>query len=429
MSEPRQVTGSPSASAPGRAAQVTFEVHSRGAAPPTWEAIVRRVMHENPHNPCDGPMLDETAAAILESDCLRLTFLTRADHADEFFEIDEEMLESAAGGLEAREREILADRNLIIVAHYQGPWDRRLSYYQVMVHVVDALADLADGVIFDISRETIWGGAAWRREVMEAGEFEIDAHLRIEAVAEPDGSTWVHSHGMPVFGCPDLEVRGVPAEQTELASWTISTLAQRMALGLEAREHEGFAFGSRSSLWFARGENVDSHFSGPVMRLVDREGASDLRAFLGACDQVDNTVDDIAHDDRVEAAHQSALAALPRLRQRFLARADHPECDYLVKLGFPAGDGRSEWMWVQLHTWHADGLTGCLQNHPTLVKDLHYGDVVHFAEKDVFDWIVYDGRGGEEGNFLRELIAQARQQSPAGGGGPGERRDARSRSP
>lgn len=58
-----------------------------------------------------------------------------------------------------------------------------------------------------------------------------------------------------------------------------------------------------------------------------------------------------------------------------------------VKVGFQKEeDGATEWMWVQVDTFHDNGtITGTLDNNPTLVDSLTHGDTVTVGEDDVVD--------------------------------------------
>jgi uncharacterized protein YegJ (DUF2314 family) len=89
-----------------------------------------------------------------------------------------------------------------------------------------------------------------------------------------------------------------------------------------------------------------------------------------------------------------------------------------VQAAFKAPDGESEWMWVEITSWHGDKIKGLLRNEPYKITTLHGGQVVQVHEADVFDYIHRRADGIEDGNETGKII----EKSSAAGKGKSSQR-------
>jgi len=104
-------------------------------------------------------------------------------------------------------------------------------------------------------------------------------------------------------------------------------------------------------------------------------------------------------------AHRQAKLNLPAFKNSFHKKGQSDELIHAVKVGFPANDGKYEWMWVSLFGWRGNALVGKLENSPVLRKDLRKGCRVQISEGQIFDWVITHEGKAVQGPYTEKIQA------------------------
>jgi uncharacterized protein YegJ (DUF2314 family) len=93
-----------------------------------------------------------------------------------------------------------------------------------------------------------------------------------------------------------------------------------------------------------------------------------------------------------EPAMRRAFEKAKATLEDFLQKAKSPPTGtvgYSVKVG--VRDGRNvEYFWVGEFVQNASGFTGTINNHPRLVKNVHFGQRYTFRREHIVDWTYID---------------------------------------
>jgi uncharacterized protein YegJ (DUF2314 family) len=112
----------------------------------------------------------------------------------------------------------------------------------------------------------------------------------------------------------------------------------------------------------------------------------------------------VTHTDAILAASKRARTKLQALRPAF-EKGLPPGSRLLVKGPFARDDEGSEYMWVEVMQWPANGkIEGILQNDPFYIRKLKAGAKVRVNFAEVFDYILYHADGTQEGNETGKLM-------------------------
>jgi hypothetical protein len=118
--------------------------------------------------------------------------------------------------------------------------------------------------VLSLQSVALFGPDRWRNEIFAGGP---DVARRLVAVLYsedetnvhgPDGSLWVHTRGLRLFGRPDLSIRAVPADQLDRANRFCQALVERLARGLRIPDDATMDLGAGlGSVTFARRGHLD----------------------------------------------------------------------------------------------------------------------------------------------------------------------------
>jgi uncharacterized protein YegJ (DUF2314 family) len=116
---------------------------------------------------------------------------------------------------------------------------------------------------------------------------------------------------------------------------------------------------------------------------------------------------DPANDPRFKAAEAEAMRRWPEFASAFTNR--QPGDNFAAKAKFVEGN-MTEWMWVEVATITASGITGKLANDPVHVKNVKDGDAVSKPLSEIDDWII--SRKGEivAGGFTTKVFEQIEKE-------------------
>lgn len=139
------------------------------------------------------------------------------------------------------------DTCLVITGSVADP--PTLAYLRNCIGIATAALDAGGVAVLSLQSFGLFTPEQWRRDVFSPTGIgpEVAAQLSVILYSEeegredeerpaPVGSIWVHTRGMRVFGRPDLSIRGVPADQLDLAAKVVNVLVTNQAKGLRIED-------------------------------------------------------------------------------------------------------------------------------------------------------------------------------------------------
>lgn len=342
-----------------------------------------------------------------------------------------EMLQKFGRGLTAAQVKALRGARQALILRFAHPVG--MAAYRTSLALVERLARDTGGLPWDEETREVFTPDAWHEHRLDGWQGptpDVTRHIVIHAYPNR-GLARAITLGMAKFGLPDLVVNDYGWSSNRAVGNLINGLAQQLAEGarpgapgafdldLAALRHEGqrrqqAADLKAGALQKARlrlaetpREDGDPHNLLVEIGVAPRAGADRgalLEALLATVYGAEDKVQDIRHDDAIREASRRARARLPALQQAF-ARGFRPGEFLLVKAPFPTPGGGREWMWVEVTAWRGDAIAGLLQNQPRDIPTLRSGQAVQVSQAEVFDYLLRDPGGQEEGNETGKLIA------------------------
>jgi hypothetical protein len=152
------------------------------------------------------------------------------------------------------------DSCLVIRGTIADPPD--LRYLRSVIGLATAALDAGAVAIYNLQSFGLFSPARWRTDI-----FEPDAPSPADFVVilssedhegDPNGAVWLHTRGMRVFGRPDLSVRGVPADQINVAGQLVRALIEQQVKGLRIEDGSTMTVGDPiGNITFHRRGHVD----------------------------------------------------------------------------------------------------------------------------------------------------------------------------
>jgi uncharacterized protein YegJ (DUF2314 family) len=301
--------------------------------------------------------------------------------------------------------------------------------------MANGLAARLDGVVLDPHGPRLLPVASLEEALPADARVIISKHIFCP-MSPGDRGAWMTTVGMRRFGLPNLEMRNFPPNLDELLS-VMNSVAQRvlreaLIQAPETRENlvtevvlpaemvitqedmaaalgEGNASGGKTTVGLSYdGEGRDGMEPfitiGPPASYEGELGEwyyAILSEFLAKPPQA-AVVTRAPGDAALERAHARAVSAWPGVRDRF-SRGLSPRQKLFVKRGFPVADDGQEFMWVAVTDLQNGEVVGMLANDSAYEKDMRAGKRVRFAEADIFDWMLMDGKNREGGYSIDAL--------------------------
>ena len=361
------------------------------------------------------------------------------DVAKSYAPPDGQSLRLFARGLTPAQQRALGLSRQALRLQFRVPPGRALDGLRGACQVTLAVARRTGGLLWD--QET--------REVFTPKEWESRRVEDWPASTVPDVSRQVviHSYrsgdylraitlGMAKLGLPDLVVESFASSNSRSMGNLLNLTAQALAEGAAVRDgeftlriaalrHPRVRAEELASLKpHAKDEVVLRLREGradegdPANRLLeigfDRYEGPDPRArqdrLLGDLFGWEDAVAEVRHDDVLLAASRKARERLPVMKT-IMAGGLEPGQILMVKAPFAKPDGGAEWMWVEVVGWRGSRIRGVLTNEPFGVPGLRAGQEVVVAEADVFDYLLQNPDGTEEGNET-SIIIEAQTKAP-----------------
>ncbi len=396
-------------------AVVEYWVYSLRSAVPRWDEIRGRMSQLYP----EKKERDE-ALTMLESFIQKKELST--DHvyrreATTLFTYPDDLIPRNSRRLSDEDRKILSEAQIIlrIRLHQSHPSD--LNYLVFMTRLAEAVRELTSGVVQDAVSHTLWGTEEWKKRLEATSPADmVTSHVQFEVLDE-EGVVWIHSHGMPKFGLPDIELNGIPADLAQPGLSMAILIGETL---VKARERGVIHFGSALSIENSPFSFVmdliprdnEGHFPAGCLKILPYVSDYDPRAsdtfkhvlkvfssrLRGSRRPGGRTEDEPnvpssdagrqAVKERLLEAHREAKARLSAFKKSFQELDQAEASVHAVKVGFPVHGGSYEWMWVTLDLWRGTSLVGHLQNTPLVRQDLQKGCRVELNEQEIFDWVI-----------------------------------------
>lgn len=120
----------------------------------------------------------------------------------------------------------------VVLVSGQLPDQPSLDYLRDTLGVLAALLDIGGRAILDPQIVSLFDAASWRGRYLVEGGAPPRNHVLILRDDEPGSDrSHVHTRGMRKFGCPDLSLRNVPAQELDRAGALCEKLVEMQALG------------------------------------------------------------------------------------------------------------------------------------------------------------------------------------------------------
>ncbi|WP_343728170.1 DUF2314 domain-containing protein [Duganella sp.] len=346
------------------------------------------------------------------------------------------MIEYFGRGLSKAQAEALQLAQTALVLEFRAPASPTYAALRAADSLLLQVAEQTGGLIWDEETREIFTTAEWRKRHVDGWQGDVPNIVRHTVIHAYQGDKLIReiTLGMAKFGLPDVVISDVAHSQNNQAGNLINILAQAlvegatigqsgvMTLNLKTIRHDAFRNAqlpsltdnakAQAQLLLYKGQPEEGD---PRNRLLevgfDRYPGPDRyaqqTALFASLFGFTDTLQMVKHTDAVLAASTAAKTRLPALRQRFNAGLKPGEY-ILVKAPFATPEKGREWMWVEVTKWEEHDITGLLNNEPAQIPTLHSGQIVKVKVADVFDYLLYDGKGGEEGNESGKLMARQR---------------------
>jgi hypothetical protein len=312
----------------------------------------------------------------------------------------------------------IEDAQDVIVVSWAAPIDAAAE----TVTAAGRAALSAGTWIEDLDTGNIYSAATFQTAIerLEVSTPDITPFILLEGDLNEDGSIRIVTRGLGKFGLPELLVDQIPEEEANAAGLTLNAAVQtlfengyseRFTLnGADIKSTTvrklscGIAGEASLSQAPTDPENpygllVEMRFDGTV------EACQASEPTAPAAPPQQATAPAAAPPQSLEEARAQATTMLNGPVKDAFLRGLGSEEALLVKAPFSAGQGRIEWMWVQLTEWRGEEMVGVLANEPNVVSGLNKGDSVVIENSTVFDYMLFLDDGRREGNataaFLR----------------------------
>jgi len=336
---------------------------------------------------------------------------------------------------ELEERIVRAATEVVLVTGQDLNVRPRMGMWAVLAAAL-AVREFLQGVVFDPDALRIIDPDHAARWFSPTGEIGVTKHIIVPFSIGDRGLGWMTTRGLQKFGLPDLEVRDVPPNLSQLTvlmnavgqflvEETFRKVAEskgkvdQLTIAAEisvdralvaragARKPDDAASGAATvALRYDATERVPGP---PMIRIEQPPGFSgDTGIWLNhVAGQLLGSEDKVRMADTsgqaMTRAHERAVAELPQVKQRFVAGLKPGEVLF-IKHGFPTSTGSKEYIWATVNRWEGSALTVQVANDPADVPGLQMGMTVMLEDSDVFDWMLQLPGDRTEGGYTTKVV-------------------------
>jgi uncharacterized protein YegJ (DUF2314 family) len=345
-----------------------------------------------------------------------------------------ETLDTVAPGLTAEERATVHKRPTSIVVRTTGPFSREQVPARAVFAAAAALAEAANGLVYDETSRRIETAAEVLRHTVTAPLGEpafAPRHIVVQMYRQEDGTARLLTLGMARFASPDLSLRGANMSAAPLLAEVLNAAARRIVdghqdgsltlttadiaavMGKKARELGGDAPDDRPVKFdLAEPSRTEGDPDNEMAELVPPGGASreSWDAVVASLFGHVTSVTDV-DDKELSAIAESARKDFPRAVARWQAGAG----DLYVKGPFAIppdqradGGPAFEHLWIHAAACDARACTGTLSNEPSYLTNLAAGKTTSIARAEVVDFLLQARDGGTLGGESIKLLRARR---------------------
>jgi uncharacterized protein YegJ (DUF2314 family) len=154
---------------------------------------------------------------------------------------------------------------------------------------------------------------------------------------------------------------------------------------------------------------VELVFPGPPTATLQTRQNALLRQLFGAAN--DPFRSSKADDEELLAASRRARARLPELATRFRKGLSRQRLHLKVPFYTPNHDG-AEFMWIEVTSWKDSAIGGVLLNDSFDPDGPKIGAHVQAKEADVYDYLIRNAQGQDEGGETEKIFEARAKKSP-----------------
>lgn len=213
---------------PGYLALCEYWVYTKHEQLPKQEAIMDRMISNNPHNRRGRPCIGAREGLLFSDIRLHIAVAKRARNPLVFR--PDLFLDATIPGKTALER--LADANSLIKVRYLSEAKLKdTRHLQFMPHLADAMVDLAEGLlVYDVVCEEIYTAEDFTSLLEKNNNAERpDMHVRVLwEVDASEGYGYAVTRGMRKVGMAELRTDPVEADQEVLVTGLLHRLAHQI---------------------------------------------------------------------------------------------------------------------------------------------------------------------------------------------------------
>jgi uncharacterized protein YegJ (DUF2314 family) len=371
----------------------------------------------------------------------RRVFVERVeDVAQSYRPPDAEALSYFGRGLSRRQSEALGRSREALRLRFRVPRDAAFAALRAACRLASDVARRTDGLVWDEETREVFAPDAWDAERLEPWAIgslpDVSRHITIHSYRDDEYLRAI-TLGMLKFGLPDLVVTGFAQSNSTQVGHLLNLTGQALLEGavpdgagelrlrladlrqsdVRKRQQSDLKANAKADVVLqlrdAKPDDGDpanqlleigfDSYPGPDVR-ARQDGL--LATFFGWEDEISN----VEHDEALLAASRRAREQLPAMKA-IVEGGLQPGQLLMVKAPFARPAGGNEWMWVEVVAWRGGRIRGVLANEPFEVPSLNAGQDVEVAEKDVFDYILRNPDGSEQGNETGRLIQQQKAQA------------------
>ncbi|MDD3471930.1 MAG: DUF2314 domain-containing protein [Syntrophaceae bacterium] len=411
--------------------KVEYWIYSPESEIPKWDDVKRSfgtVISSMPARARAFKLLE----SLIASNDLNIEYILRSE-ARELFNYPEELIKLNARNFTDADLEALRSSQMIVRMELTPSSTWSSESLKFIVGFVEGLRNLTRGLVQDAISHTLWGMDSWIEFTKKPFRDVLIDHLHLDMLDE-NGVIWMHTHGMLKFGLPDLEIEGIPASYNKQGRRLLELAAIELITGRGINRNTNGEFstwaGAIAVGYEFRRADEEGHFPDGVFLLKPYTRGSDIHGGQGLIESLKLVESGVIPDadsfrvsgnrsaiskarwgnnsssydearGRIVEAHMKAKETLEDFKNSFINYACDESHVHAVKVGFPASEGKFEWMWVSLAEWENDRISGRLENAPIMRTDLYMGCPVELQESDIFDWVI-----SSEGKILKGAFTE-----------------------
>jgi uncharacterized protein YegJ (DUF2314 family) len=355
------------------------------------------------------------------------------DVAQSYAPPDAQSLSYVGRGLTQRQSEALGRSREALRLRFRVPRDSTFAALRASCRLVSDVARRTGGLVWDEETREVYAPDAWDEERLEpwaAGSVpDVSRHITIHSYRDDEYLRAI-TLGMLKFGLPDLVVTGFAQSNSTQVGHLLNLTGQAFVEGaapagemtlrladirhpdVRKRQQDDLKPNAKAEV-VVQLRDAKPDEGDPANQLLeigfDGYPGPDVRArqdlllatFFGWEDKVSN----VNHDEALLAASRRARDQLPAMRA-IVEGGLQPGQLLMVKAPFAKPDGGNEWMWVEVVSWRGGLIRGVLANEPFEVTGLKAGQDVEVQERDVFDYLLRNADGTQQGNETSRLIEE-----------------------